>query len=67
MIFGLAHLPRNRTFIAWTIQATALGFCLGLLFLYTGNLVAPVAAHFVINFRNLNFIRKYPSVESNSV
>ena len=63
LIFGLAHLPRNRTLIPWTIQATLLGFCLGLLFLYTGNLIAPVAAHFVINFRNLNFIRKYPPID----
>jgi len=59
IIFGLVHIPRNRTFIPWTIEAVLLGFCLGFLFLYSGNLAAPVAAHFTINFRNMLFMNKF--------
>jgi membrane protease YdiL (CAAX protease family) len=58
VIFGVAHVPRSRTFILWTLEALLLGFCLGLLFVVTGNLAAPVAAHFTINFRNLLYIRR---------
>jgi len=59
VIFGLAHIPRNRVFILWTFEAVIMGFCLGLLFLYTGNLLAPIAAHFTINYWNLLFMIRY--------
>lgn len=59
LIFGLAHIPRNRTFILWTVEAVVLGFCLGLLFVVSGTLAAPVAAHFTINFKNLLFMGRF--------
>jgi len=56
LVFGLAHFPKSRLFVAWTLEAVCLGFCLGALFLVSGNLMAPIAAHFTINFVNLRFI-----------
>lgn len=58
LIFGLAHFPRNRTFLLWTIEATAMGFLFGYLFYYSGNLIAPATAHFIINLSSLKYIRE---------
>jgi membrane protease YdiL (CAAX protease family) len=63
LIFGFVHLPRNRVFLLWTLEATLLGFCLGFLFLLTGTLAAPIAAHFTINFGNLLYMQKYRTGE----
>ena len=58
-IFGLLHFAPGRKFIPWPIQAIVMGFALGGLFWLTGNLIAPVAAHFTINYQNLHFINRY--------
>jgi uncharacterized protein len=59
LVFGAMHLPVTKRFIPWTIEATALGFLLGALFWATGQLAAPLAAHFTINYENLHFVRRY--------
>jgi len=59
LVFGAMHLPVSKRFIPWTIEATALGFLLGALFWATGQLAAPLAAHFTINYENLHFVRRY--------
>lgn len=57
IIFGLVHVgPDIKTFLPWTIMAVVMGFLLGGMYLYTGNLLAPVLAHFTINFLNLSLI-----------
>lgn len=54
LIFGLIHVgPDRKKFLPWTIMAVVLGFFFGLLYMYTGNIVGPVVAHFTINFFNL--------------
>ncbi len=57
--FGLVHIPPGRRFIPWTLQAIAIGFALAGLFWLTGDLSAPIAAHFTVNYRNLHFINRY--------
>ena len=53
-IFGLVHVgPDRRTFLPWTIMAVVMGFALGGMYLYTGNVLAPILCHFTINFLNL--------------
>lgn len=53
-IFGLIHIgPDRKKFLPWTIMALVLGVLFGLLYLYTGNILAPIIAHFTINFFNL--------------
>ena len=59
LVFGGLHLPMSKRFLVWTLEATAMGFVLGLLFWATGQLAAPIAAHFTINYENLHFVRRY--------
>lgn len=58
-IFAVLHVgPRQRMvqMLPWTASAFVLGVALGELAIWTTNLGAPIAAHFVINFLNLRFI-----------
>jgi membrane protease YdiL (CAAX protease family) len=62
--FGLLHIAPSRKLIPWPFQAVAMGFAFGGLYWLSGNLAAPVAAHFVINYQNLHFINSYdPSLQ----
>jgi uncharacterized protein len=57
LIFGGLHLgPDFRKFWPWTAMAAVLGLVFGAMYLYTGNVVAPIVAHFTINFFNLYFM-----------
>lgn len=53
LLFGLVHFPVQKTMIPWTLMATIMGFVLGGLYLYAGNLLAPITLHFFINALNL--------------
>jgi hypothetical protein len=53
LLFGLVHFPVQKIMIPWTIAATVMGFVLGGLYLYAGNLLAPITLHFIINGMNL--------------
>ncbi|MBI2608637.1 MAG: CPBP family intramembrane metalloprotease [Deltaproteobacteria bacterium] len=52
-LFGLFHFPFKKEMIPWTVMAIVMGFLLGWLFEYTGNLAAPILCHFTINFINI--------------
>jgi membrane protease YdiL (CAAX protease family) len=57
IIFGGVHVgPEPRTFLPWTLMAVVMGFALGGMYMYTGNVLAPILAHFTINFLNLSLI-----------
>jgi membrane protease YdiL (CAAX protease family) len=56
LIFGLAHFAPKRELAPWTIFSIGAGFLLGALFEATGNLLAPVVAHVLINAVNLRLI-----------
>jgi membrane protease YdiL (CAAX protease family) len=53
LLFGCVHFVPRREFLPWTGFAIAAGFLFGGLFAWTGNLVAPVVAHVVVNGVNL--------------
>jgi hypothetical protein len=53
LLFALAHLVPRRELLPWSAFALAAGFLLGGLYAVTGNLVAPVVAHVVVNAVNL--------------
>lgn len=55
LIFALAHPPFNSRVSAWPVFAGAAGAVLGALAEWTGRLVAPIAAHAVLNLTNLLF------------
>ena len=62
VVFALLHVGPGRRFLPWTASALLLGVGFGWLAVWTGNLGAPIAAHFVINFLNLRFIVTEPAV-----
>lgn len=53
LIFGVAHVPPARHWLAWPIFAAGAGFALGGLCLGSGTLVFAVLAHAGINGMNL--------------
>lgn len=56
VLFGLAHIPWNRRLLSWTATAAVMGLVFGALYQLTGELLAPIAAHAVINHENLRFM-----------
>lgn len=64
VVFGLVHIgPDQKKFLPWTMMAVVLGFLFGLLYMYTGNVLGPIVAHFTINFFNLSHIAEQPPPE----
>lgn len=59
LVFGLVHVGPRRGFLAWTVWATVMGWVFGALYALTGELLAPMLAHFLINYENLHFIDAY--------
>src|SRR5262245_55054097 len=58
LVFALAHAVPRRDLWPWTLFALAAGLALGALFDATGNLVAPVVAHVVVNALNLRLLAR---------
>jgi membrane protease YdiL (CAAX protease family) len=56
LVFALLHVGPGKRFLPWTASALVLGIAFGWLAEWTGNLGAPIAAHFMINFLNLRYI-----------
>ena len=55
-LFALAHFVPRRDLLPWAAFSLVAGLALGLLFDATGNLVAPVAAHALVNGVNLRLL-----------
>lgn len=62
IVFALLHVGPGKRFLPWTASALMMGAAFGELAIWTTNLGAPIAAHFVINFLNLRFIVAEPAV-----
>ena len=45
--------PDREVFLPWTIMSTIVGVVFGAVFVWTGDLLAPVLIHFTINFLNI--------------
>lgn len=56
VIFGLVHIPQTRSQLPWTLMAVGMGFVLGALAEWRGCLLAPVIAHFTVNYFNLHHL-----------
>jgi hypothetical protein len=60
VLFAAAHFVPRRDLVLWSGFSLAAGLALGGLYEATGNLLAPVVAHVVINGVNLNrLVREY--------
>ena len=58
LVFGLAHFVPRRELLGWTAFALAGGLLLGGLFAWTGNLLAPVVTHVLVNAVNLRLLTR---------
>jgi uncharacterized protein len=56
IIFALLHIGPGLRYLPWTVTALVVGFGFGGLHLGLGDLGAPIAAHFTVNFLNLGYI-----------
>jgi membrane protease YdiL (CAAX protease family) len=60
IVFAVIHWPLSPNFFPWPFVAGVIGLGLGGLAIWTNSLVAPAAAHVVINLINLRRItRRY--------
>jgi uncharacterized protein len=59
LIFGLAHQVRGPSRWVWVAWASLVGVCFGFLFLLTGSVIGPIAAHAAVNGYNLIFLRDH--------
>lgn len=67
LLFGLAHLLPSWPLALWSLFAGLAGLLFGLLFDATGNLLAPVTAHVLVNALNLRWlVRRYAPSGSRS-
>jgi len=64
LLFGALHFTPRRELLPWSAFAVVMGFVLGGLFEWTGNLLGPIVAHTAINAVNLPLlVRRYGSQE----
>ncbi len=57
-IFGACHFPLDRQFLAWPLFAFGAGVGLGYTADASGSLIAPIIAHFTVNWINLRHITR---------
>ncbi|MBM4383174.1 MAG: CPBP family intramembrane metalloprotease [Deltaproteobacteria bacterium] len=58
LLFGLAHFHPRRELRVWSLAAALAGLGFGALFDATGDLVAPAAAHALVNAVNLRWLAR---------
>jgi hypothetical protein len=56
LAFGMLHVPRTRALLPWTLTACVMGLVFGALYALTGEVLAPVVAHALVNYENLHFL-----------
>lgn len=60
LVFGACHFLPRRELAIWSLYAVVMGFAFGWLFEWTGNILAPIVAHTVVNGINLpRLARRY--------
>ncbi len=60
ILFGLLHLSPGREFRFWPFYAAAMGLAFGLLYQASGTIMAPILAHFTVNYFGLASLREKP-------
>ena len=53
LIFGACHFLPRKELALWSVYAVLMGFAFGWLYEWTGQLLAPIAAHTLVNGINL--------------
>jgi membrane protease YdiL (CAAX protease family) len=57
--FGCAHLSSRDGQVPWALWAGAMGLLFSALYLLSGSLLAPILAHWLINYENMQYICRY--------
>jgi membrane protease YdiL (CAAX protease family) len=57
-LFAALHTGRDRGLWVWTVFAAVAGLAFGGLAIWTGNLLAPIVAHVLVNAINLSRLRR---------
>ncbi len=57
-IFACFHLPTRRSLILWMLSAFGMGIVFGGVFLSGFSLIAPLTAHFTVNYMNLHYLNR---------
>lgn len=58
-LFGAAHLATRDSSLPWALWAFAMGLVFSGLYLLSGTLLAPIFAHWLINYENMQYICNY--------
>jgi membrane protease YdiL (CAAX protease family) len=58
VIFAAIHIGRGWRFLWWTAFALVVGILLATLYVWRGNLVAPVMVHMTVNMFNLPYLHR---------
>ena len=53
LLFGILHVGPDRRYLVWTVWAVGAGFLFGLLYVWTGGILASVIAHVLHNAATL--------------
>lgn len=64
IVFGVLHGGFTPRLWFWSLFALAMGFLLGWVALWTGNLLAPILTHFVTNLCNLRALGRLKGAEA---
>lgn len=59
LLFGLVHYAPGESYVPRALWAGGMGLCLSALYLVSGTLLAPIAAHWLINYENMQYICNY--------
>lgn len=59
LLFGLMHIAPRGIYLAWALWASVMGMAFAVLFEASGTLLAPILAHVLINYENMQYIIHY--------
>ena len=66
LIFGACHFLPRRELLMWSLFAVVMGFAFGGLYQWTGQLLAPITAHTLVNGINLPRLARRYEARANS-
>lgn len=58
-LFGVAHLASRDSSLPWALWAFGMGLLFSALYVLSGTLLAPIFAHWLINYENMQYICNY--------
>jgi membrane protease YdiL (CAAX protease family) len=58
-LFGLVHFAGGQSRLPWALWAFVTGLVFSGLYLMSGTLLAPILAHWLINYENMQYICDY--------